>query len=157
MGRNIVIGDVHGCLAELVDLLAKLAPAKDDQLIFLGDLVNRGPDSHGVVSLVRSLPNALTLLGNHEARLLQYRKEREPKILKDYDWETVRQLDEQDWKYLQGMKLTHYMPEFQTVCVHGGFLPNQPWEKQGAEIVTRIQVIDDEGKPRKRTEAPLAR
>jgi predicted phosphodiesterase len=86
MGRNIVIGDVHGCLAELVDLLAKLAPAKDDQLIFLGDLVNRGPDSHGVVSLVRSLPNALSLLGNHELRLLQYRKEREPKILKDYDW-----------------------------------------------------------------------
>jgi len=157
MGRNIVIGDVHGCLAELVDLLAKLAPARDDQLIFLGDLVNRGPDSHGVVSLVRSLPNALTLLGNHEARLLQYRKEREPKILKDYDWETVRQLDEQDWKYLQGMKLTHYMPEFQTVCVHGGFLPKEPWDKQGADIVTKIQVIDNDGNPRKRTEAPTGR
>ena len=157
MGRNIVIGDVHGCLAELIDLLAKLAPARDDQLIFLGDLVNRGPDSHGVVSLVRSLPNALSLLGNHEQRLLQYRKEREPKILKDYDWETVRQLDEQDWKYLQGMKLTYSLPEFQTVCVHGGFLPNLPWDKQGADIVTRIQVIDNEGNPRKRTEAPMGR
>ncbi|HVU39238.1 MAG TPA: metallophosphoesterase [Opitutales bacterium] len=157
MGRNIVIGDVHGCLVELTDLLAKLKPAKDDQLVFLGDLVNRGPDSHGVVSLVRSLPNALSLLGNHEARLLRYRKEREAKVLKDYDWETVRQLDEQDWKYLQGMKLTCYLPEFQTVCVHGGFLPDQPWEKQGADIVTRIQVIDEAGKPRKRTEAPLGR
>lgn len=157
MGRNIVIGDVHGCLAELTDLLAKLKPAKEDLLIFLGDLVNRGPDSHGVVSLVRGLPNAISLLGNHELRLLQYRKEREAKILKDYDWETVRQLDEQDWKYLQGMKLTYYLAEMQTVCVHGGFLPNQPWDKQSAEIVTRIQVIDDEGKPRKRTEAPLAR
>jgi hypothetical protein len=157
MGRNIVIGDVHGCLAELLDLLAKLAPARDDQLIFLGDLVNRGPDSHGVVSLVRSLPNALSLLGNHEQRLLQYRKEREPRILKDYDWVTVRQLDEQDWKFLQGMKLTYYLPEFQTVCVHGGFLPDVPWDKQGADIVTKIQVIDDEGKPRKRTEAPMGR
>ncbi len=157
MGRNIVIGDVHGCLAELTDLLAKLKPAKEDQLIFLGDLVNRGPDSHGVVSLVRGLPNTLSLMGNHELRLLQYRKEREPKILKEYDWETVRQLDEQDWKYLQGMKLTCHLPELQTVCVHGGFIPNQPWDKQSAEIVTRIQVIDEEGKPRKRTEAPLAR
>ncbi len=157
MGRIIVIGDVHGCLAELTDLLAKLKPGKDDQLIFLGDLVNRGPDSHGVVSLVRSLSNTVSLLGNHELRLLQYRKERDAKVLKDYDWTTVRQLDEQDWKYLQGMKLTYYLPEFQTVCVHGGFLPDQPWEKQSAEIVTRIQVIDDQGRPRKRSEAPLAR
>jgi len=158
MGRNIVIGDVHGCLAELTDLLGKLQPGKDDRLIFLGDIVNRGPDSHGVVSLVRSLPpNTICLMGNHELRLLQYRKERESKILKDYDWETVRQLDEQDWRYLQDLKLTFYLPEFQTVCVHGGFLPDQPWDKQGAEIVTRIQVIDDDGKPRKRTEAPTGR
>ena len=145
MGRIIVIGDVHGCLVELTDLLAKLKAAKDDQLIFLGDLVNRGPDSHGVVSLVRGMANAVSLLGNHELRLLQYRKERDPKVLKEYDWTTVRQLDEQDWKYLQGMKLTYYLPEFQTVCVHAGFLPDQPWDKQGAEIVTRIQVIDERG------------
>lgn len=157
MERIIVIGDVHGCLAELTDLLAKLAPGKDDRLIFLGDLINRGPDSHGVVSLVRELPNTICLMGNHELRLLQYRKERESKILKDYDWETVRQLDEQDWRYIQGLPLTHYMPDIQTVCVHGGFLPNEPWEKQGAEIVTRIQVIDDEGRPRKRTEVPTGR
>jgi diadenosine tetraphosphatase ApaH/serine/threonine PP2A family protein phosphatase len=157
MARIIVIGDVHGCLAELTDLLHKLEPAKDDRLIFLGDLVNRGPDSHGVVSLVRSLPNTITLMGNHELRLLNYRKERDPKILKDYDWETVRQLDEQDWRYLQDLPLTHHLPELQTVCVHGGFLPGIPWFRQGAEIVTRIQVIDPDGKPRKRSETAEGR
>lgn len=157
MSRIIVIGDVHGCYAELLDLLDKLEPAKDDRLIFLGDLVNRGPDSHGVVSLVRSLPNTVCLMGNHELRLLRYRDERDPKILKDYDWETVRQLDEQDWRYIQDLPNTQNLPDIQTVCVHGGFLPSIPWFRQGAEIVTRIQVIDADGKPRKRTEAPQGR
>jgi diadenosine tetraphosphatase ApaH/serine/threonine PP2A family protein phosphatase len=157
MARIIVIGDVHGCYAELLDLLDQLQVGKDDRLVFLGDLVNRGPDSHGVVSLVRSLPNTLCLMGNHELRLLRYRKERDPKILKDYDWETVRQLDEQDWRYIEDLPLTHHLPDLQTVCVHGGFLPDQPWNKQGAEIVTRIQVIDADGKAKKRTEAPQGR
>jgi serine/threonine protein phosphatase 1 len=157
MARIIVIGDVHGCYAELLDLLDQLQVGKDDRLVFLGDLVNRGPDSHGVVSLVRSLPNTLCLMGNHELRLLRYRKERDPKILKDYDWETVRQLDEQDWRYIEDLPLTHHLPDLQTVCVHGGFLPDQPWNRQGAEIVTRIQVIDADGKAKKRTEAQQGR
>jgi hypothetical protein len=157
MGRIIIIGDVHGCIAELTELLQKLQPSTDDRLIFLGDLVNRGPDSHGVVSLVRSLPNTVCLMGNHELRLINYRKEREGKNLKDYDWETVRQLDEGDWRYISDLPLTHNLPDLQTVCVHGGFLPNLPWNKQGPEIVTRIQVIDDEGRARKRAEAPQGR
>ncbi len=157
MGRIIIIGDVHGCLAELTELLHKLQPGPDDRLIFLGDLVNRGPDSHGVVSLVRSLPNTVCLMGNHELRLINYRKEREGKNLKDYDWETVRQLDEGDWRYISDLPLTHYFPDLQTVCVHGGFLPHLPWNKQGPEIVTRIQVIDEEGRARKRAEAPQGR
>ena len=42
------------------------------------------------------------------------------------------------------------------VFVHGGFLPNEPWQKQPAEVVTRIQVIDRDGRPRKRADAPDA-
>ena len=45
LGRLIAIGDIHGCHKEFADLLEKLDLRKDDRLILLGDLINRGPDS----------------------------------------------------------------------------------------------------------------
>jgi predicted phosphodiesterase len=72
-GRLIAIGDIHGCHQEFAELLDRVAFSKDDQLILLGDLVNRGPDSNRVIDLARQY-KAISLLGNHELRLLNYRK-----------------------------------------------------------------------------------
>ena len=47
--RLLAIGDVHGCLHQLDDLLAWVNPAADDLVITLGDYVDRGPDSRGVL------------------------------------------------------------------------------------------------------------
>ena len=83
-----VIGDVHGCLAELEQLLARLGYAieRDEagrpataghpgrRAVFLGDLVDRGPDAPGVLRLVMGMVAAGTALcvpGNHEAKLLR--------------------------------------------------------------------------------------
>jgi serine/threonine protein phosphatase 1 len=51
--RTIIIGDVQGCLAELDTLLDRLAITADDAILFVGDLVARGPDSRGVLRRVR--------------------------------------------------------------------------------------------------------
>jgi serine/threonine protein phosphatase 1 len=66
-----VIGDVHGCYRELCELLDRLGPTSDDRLVFVGDLVVRGPDNAGVVRLFLEsrLPNATVLLGNNEEKL----------------------------------------------------------------------------------------
>ncbi|WP_237724722.1 metallophosphoesterase [Deinococcus alpinitundrae] len=79
-----IVGDVHGCLPELLTLLAKLGygvdgelrltPPVDRQLVFVGDLVDRGPDTPGVLKLIMqavSAGQALAARGNHDERLGQ--------------------------------------------------------------------------------------
>ena len=68
-GRRIIIGDVHGHYDTLTYLLEGIAPDSDDEIFFLGDLIDRGPDSAKVVSFV--MENKFPcLLGNHEQMLL---------------------------------------------------------------------------------------
>ena len=81
-----IIGDVHGCLAELEKLIRKLGyqekegiySHKDNRkLIFVGDIVDRGPDSLGVIRLIMKLCSqniAFMVQGNHDDRLLRYLK-----------------------------------------------------------------------------------
>jgi serine/threonine protein phosphatase 1 len=77
------IGDVHGQLALLVDLLSQIithANGRSCKLVFLGDYIDRGPDSAGVVALVRRLQqqwpeSVIGLKGNHEAMLLEVVRE----------------------------------------------------------------------------------
>ena len=152
-GRIIAIGDIHGCHLEFADLLERLAFTSDDRLILVGDLVNRGPDSNKVIDLAIQ-HRAIALLGNHEARLLAFRRTGDRSGLKEDDEKTLARLEPAHWAYLEKMPLTHVEPEFNTVFVHGGFLPDEPWQKQPASVVTRIQVIDAEGKPRKRADCP---
>ena len=75
MNRTFVIGDIHGCSDALSRLLAEINPLKkDDTIIFMGDYIDRGPDSRGVIDIVlqfRKLHNrVITLMGNHEFMLL---------------------------------------------------------------------------------------
>jgi serine/threonine protein phosphatase 1 len=72
-GRTIAIGDIHGCAQALGALLEVIEPEHDDVIISLGDYVNRGPDTRGVVEQVIALESQCTLvplLGNHDQMLL---------------------------------------------------------------------------------------
>lgn len=152
-GRVIAVGDVHGCARELAELIERLALTRRDRLILLGDLVNRGPDSAEVIALARQHAHR-ALLGNHELRLLNYRRTGDPTHLKRSDYETLGQLRAKDWAYLEAMPLTYPVAEFKTVLVHGGFLPGRPWRGQPARVVTRIQVVGPDGEPQKRADFP---
>lgn len=68
-----VVGDVHGCFEPLEALLAKLDPGRRELVVFVGDLVRKGPDSKGVIDLIRSNRNLVSVLGNNERKLLRGR------------------------------------------------------------------------------------
>jgi serine/threonine protein phosphatase 1 len=72
-GRTIVTGDIHGCATALKTIIEAIQPTEQDTLVFLGDYIDRGPDSRGVVEQVVALAERCTvvpLLGNHEEMLL---------------------------------------------------------------------------------------
>lgn len=73
-GRTIAIGDIHGCATALAALLEAIAPRPEDVIVTLGDYVDRGPDSRGVIEQLIDLSKRCTLvpiLGNHEEMLLR--------------------------------------------------------------------------------------
>lgn len=154
--RTVIIGDVHGCINELNGLLEKLSLGPRDRLIFAGDLVNKGPATPEVLKRVRGL-GAESILGNHEIRLLRYRNGEDLKLQKIKDLKTAMRLSEADWRFVEALPLYIELPEYNALVVHGGFLPGIPWRKQGVDIITRVQTIDQENKICKRTNAPNVR
>ena len=75
MNRSIAIGDIHGCVKTLRLLIEeKVCPTKEDKLFFMGDYVNKGPDSKGVIDYLVSLNNSgfhiTRLRGNHDQLMI---------------------------------------------------------------------------------------
>ncbi len=74
VSRLFAVGDIHGCSAALKTLLERMNPGPADTVVTLGDIVDRGPDTAGVVRQLlrlREQTNLVHLLGNHEEMLLQ--------------------------------------------------------------------------------------
>lgn len=71
----IAIGDIHGCRITMDALLDRLQPSSDDTLVFVGDYIDRGPDSKGVIDRLLTLQHEIDcvfLRGNHEELILGY-------------------------------------------------------------------------------------
>ncbi len=74
--RTLAIGDIHGCLTAFDTLLAAVDLQPDDTLVALGDYIDRGPDSRGVIERLIGLAdscNLITLRGNHEQMMMEAR------------------------------------------------------------------------------------
>jgi serine/threonine protein phosphatase 1 len=74
------VGDIHGCLKALKDLLGKLPLVEGDEVLFLGDYIDRGPESRQVVDflLKEKRPNWRFLRGNHEQLILDWLSDANP-------------------------------------------------------------------------------
>jgi Calcineurin-like phosphoesterase len=149
MSRTIIVGDVHGCVAELGRLLDDLAPSASDRVLFVGDLLARGPDSTGVLALYRQV-RGRSVLGNHESTLLAaYRARRDgtkrPR-LSALHYPLLHRLQEADWALLEELPLTLQLPEHGLCVVHAGLLPEQSLSAQDPWTLTHIRSIDPHGR-----------
>jgi bis(5'-nucleosyl)-tetraphosphatase (symmetrical) len=118
------IGDVQGCYDELSRLLEKLKfDLAGDELLFVGDLVNRGPRSLDVLRLITSFgESAHVTLGNHDLHLLaaaQSSEAVEPGLAQVFDAPDAHELLE----WLRHQPLVHYRPDLNTLVVHAGVPP----------------------------------
>ncbi len=68
MQKTIIIGDIHGCHSELMELCDRAAITDDDLVVSVGDLVDRGPDPGAVIDFFRARKNAVVVCGNHERK-----------------------------------------------------------------------------------------
>lgn len=149
--RTIVVGDVHGCLNELKALLDLVQyQPQEDRLIVAGDLVDRGPDSAGVVKYVRA--HGECVLGNHEGKLLrrarhllrasQDSRYKNP-MRSDLDQEyTISRLSGDDLNWLSELPTYIKLPEHNTLIVHAGLVPGRAVEYQSTEVLTMVRYID---------------
>ena len=148
--RTIVIGDLHGCHGEAVALLKKLNVTAADRVIFLGDLIDRGPDNAKCVDLVRHREQVqgsiACILGNHEEKHLFYRdiEHRKGKVEVQVATHvaTRMQLTREHYEYFEQMPLYLRLPEHNAVCVHAGVFPGRKIEEQTPRHLLHIQMIN---------------
>ena len=142
MRRTIVIGDVHGCIDELRELLRRIDASPEDRLISVGDLICKGPDSRAVLQWAMGAKNLLCVRGNHESRFLTYWKLGIAVDVKEYDLETYRQLGKRldDFmRFIESWPLFLLEPDL--VVVHAGFDPRQPIAGQPASRLTELRRL----------------
>lgn len=125
MSRTAIVGDVHGMSDELERLLEGVALEAGDQLVSVGDLVRKGPDTRGVFKQLRKLQrlgiSVAFVLGNHEAKLwyhLHGHRRGGKSIRKLLD-----QLHGHDRAWIAAAPLHLELPEHGVRVLHGGVLP----------------------------------
>lgn len=154
---TVIVGDIHGCLRELSELLDRVGPGRDDRVVFVGDLVARGPDSPGVLKLLREL-GASAVRGNHEERLLSARAARRrgdtgPRLGAAHT-AVFEALSELDWETLENLPLKLDIDLHGLRVVHAGVVPGVPWEAQDPRLVTHLRSIAEDGTPSDRHGIP---
>lgn len=127
--RTIVVGDIHGCYAELLQLLAKVEITEEDCLISLGDIVDRGADSVKVYNFLKNRPNTIVLMGNHERKHLRQTL--------SYSQEIVKlQFGARYGEFLEWISyLPYYHETAQAILVHAAVENGIPIEQQKEEVL----------------------
>lgn len=146
-GRLIAIGDIHGCSNALRLLLEAINPGPDDTVVTLGDYVDRGPDSRGVIDLLVQLShqtNLVALQGNHEQMMLEVISQEAPyqvwvqhggvETLESYGFDgRLDFLPAEHSKFFASM--LDYFETDTHFFVHANYDPDLPLDEQEIDVI----------------------
>lgn len=121
-----VVGDVHGCANALDRLLSTLEITDDDLVVFVGDLIRKGPDSDRVVRRVRTAENMFSVRGNNEEKVLRGEK-------------AVDSLTDEDVEWLGSLPVAISWDG--GLVVHGGVDPRRPIAEQSIDELQNARSI----------------
>lgn len=140
-GRIIAIGDIHGCSAALATLVSAIQPEANDTLVPLGDYIDRGPDSRGVVEMLMRLDQECILvpiLGNHEEMLFAAREGAMElqfwlrfggdAALASWGARTPQEIPERHLRFLRSCR--DYYETTDHIFTHGYYVPHVPMHAQ---------------------------
>lgn len=149
-GRLLAVGDIHGCLSSLQKLLQLVDPQDNDHFVFLGDYIDRGEDSVGVVDYLIAFSTRYSstfLRGNHEQMLMDWFDEKESpwlqynnggaKTLQDYNDSQSRGIPNSHLEFFRKTPLSWVCDNY--IFVHAGLRPCIPLEKQAEDDLLWIR------------------
>ena len=142
-----VVGDIHGCLGPLNQLLRKIQPRPEDEVVFIGDYIDRGPHSREVVDTLLALPHrCVFLMGNHERMLLDFLDGKDEDglhmmnggeaTLKSYGGDFAN-IPPAHLEFFRRLRMYYETPEY--VFVHAGVRPNLALGAQKSEDLVWIR------------------
>lgn len=140
------IGDIHGCKSELELLIQKLKLTPIDEVYAVGDLVNKGPDSNGVVDLIRK-NNIKAVMGNHDLIIREiYNYEKFGNIpqfkIKKKHQELYESLSAENKAFIAQLPFYIIIEEIKTIVVHAGIKPGTNLNAHTDEEITCLRIVD---------------
>lgn len=129
MSKTYVIGDIHGCYDEFIELTKQIGITDNDLIISLGDIVDRGPKSVELFAYFKSRKNSLVLMGNHERKHLNG--------ILSYSQEIVKvQFQDKYNEFLDWLKTLSYFYETESaIIVHAFFEHDKKLHEQKEEVL----------------------
>ncbi len=150
--RTIVVGDIHGCFDELMELLDKLGFTNRDKVVCTGDLIAKGVKSREVLDLFMTDGRFSTVIGNHDLAIRR-RWNGEDIELKAAQKDTHKELKADKDLYTPFLNALPFIIDLDThLVVHAGFRPNVALHSQTTGDLTRLRTLgpdreSEEGTP----------
>lgn len=139
--RTIVVGDIHGCYDELMQLIDKVGFGPSDRLIAVGDLITKGPKNREVLDLFISDKRLSTVIGNHDLALRR-RWNGEDIKLKSAQKETHKELKGEKDLYTPFLNALPFIIDLGThLVVHAGLRPNVALYSQTTGDLTHLRTL----------------
>lgn len=141
MGRRIVIGDIHGCYDELIELLDKVKLSPADRVIAVGDLTVKGPKSREVVTLFSHDSRFSSVVGNHDLALVRFWKGITSKLkpAQESTFAEFKNGGEHLLEYLS--TLPAFIDLNSHVVVHAGLRPGIPLHQQSLGDMVELRTL----------------